>query len=322
MSILSRATIQHLVAPKNILLDVPCSTPIVDVLSLLEEHQILSVPVYSAPGSWVGAGGAEIVIGNKQFIGIISVLDLIAYIFRESASDDSTQHETELQSPVSSAIGSTDESLSIWIESAHKDVLDAMEQFSKGVHRALVLPVDEASSKEVKLLTQTDVVSFLFEVRSSSASLERLFNSRLKDVRRPDFKRDIVCVSLTDGLISALHVVLESRVHAVAVVDDEGKLMSYLSVSDLRGIGASRLLSMRTLSVDSFLRQKEPCGSIPTPFTCSREDRLEDIVASMLRLHFHRVWLINEYGQPTDVLALTDIIYTVWKSERSAHTTV
>jgi CBS domain-containing protein len=333
MSVLSRAKVYDIVASKESLVDVSASTPIVEVLSLLEEQQILSVPVFGAPGSWAGAGGDDIVVGNKQYIGIISVLDLVAYIFRNSSAtssseDPSAQETMEMQRvlvrPISSAIGSTDESLSIWIESAQKDVLDAMEQFSKGVHRALVLPVT-AEANEVKLLTQTDVVSFLLKIQSSCASLERIFNSKLKDLRRPDHKKDLVSVSISDGLIQALHIVLESKVHGVAVVDDEGKLASILSVSDLRGIVAARLPSMRPISVNDFLRQKEPRSfdePLPTPFTCTRDDRLGDIVDAMLQQHFHRIWLVNDAEQPTDVLTLTDIIYIVWKSERSTYLTV
>ena len=82
---------------------------------------------------------------------------------------------------------------------------------------------------------------------------------------------------------------------------------------------------MRSASVNDFLRQKEPRRfgePLPTPFTCTRDDRLGDIVEAMLQLHFHRIWIVNDAEQPIDVLTLTDIIYVVWKSERSTYLTV
>jgi CBS domain-containing protein len=319
MNVLLQAKIHHLIASKEALIDVSASTPIVEVLSLLEQKQILSVPVFDAPDSWVDADRAEIVVKNKQYIGIISVLDLVVYIFRNSSETNPSEDASVLARPVSSAIGSTEESLSVWIESTN--VLDAMEQFSKGAHRALVLPAAD-SSNEVKLLTQTDVVSFLFKIKSNSASLERIFNSKLSDLRRPNCKKDVVSVPISEGLIQALRVLLESKVYGVAVVDDEGKLASVLSVSDLRDVVASRLPSMRSVSVNDFLRQTELRSfdeALSTPFTCTRDDRLKDIVEAMLQFRFHRVWLVNDAEQPTDVLTLTDIIYIVRNSETLIH---
>ena len=320
MSVLSQAKVHDLVASKKILFDISASTPIVEVFSLLEQKNILSVPVFGQPGSWLGAGGDNIIVGGKQYIGIVSILDLVACVFRNSSTagfgvNDTALVTTELMKvlgwPVSSAIGSTDESLSMWIETLN--VYDAMEQFAKGVHRALVLPV-VGSSTEVKLLTQTDVVSFLSENRSRSKSLDHVFNSKLKDLLRPDQKKDLVNVSMSDNLIGALNVLLESKVHGVAVVDDDGKLKSVLSVSDLRGIEAPRLPSLRFLTVSDFLRQKElrtSDESLSVPFICTLEDRLKDVVDTMLQFRFHRVWLIDGKNQPNDVLTLTDIIHII-----------
>jgi predicted transcriptional regulator len=329
MSVLTQAKVHELVASKNVLFDVSASTPIVEVFNLLEQKNILSVPVFGQPGSWLGAGGDNIVIGGKQYIGIVSVLDLVACVFRNSSTTSFGINEkalvtTELMKvlgwPVSSAIGSTDESLSLWIEQDDKAVMDAMEQFAKGVHRALVLPISGLAN-EVKLLTQTDVVTFLSEKRFQSASLERIFNSKLKDLHQPDQTKDIVNVSMSDNLIDALNVLLESKVHGVGVVDDEGKLKSVLSVSDLRGMMAPRLASLRFLTVSDFLQQKEPRRFdevVPVPFICNHDDRLGIIVEAILQLHFHRVWLIDNKNQPTDVLTLTDIINIVWGNERAA----
>jgi CBS domain-containing protein len=126
---------------------------------------------------------------------------------------------------------------------------------------------------------------------------------------------------MSDNLIDALNVLLESKVHGVAVVGDGGKLQSVLSVSDLRGMMAPRLASLRFLTVSDFLQQKEPRRFdevVPVPFICNHDDRLGIIVEAILQLHFHRVWLIDNKNQPTDVLTLTDIINIVWGNERAA----
>jgi len=82
----------------------------------------------------------------------------------------------------------------------------------------------------------------------------------------------------------------------------------------LRGIEAPRLPSLRFLTVSDFLRQKElrtSDESLSVPFICTLEDRLKDVVDTMLQFRFHRVWLIDGKNQPNDVLTLTDIIHII-----------
>jgi CBS domain-containing protein len=337
MSVLMRFTVWNLVKDKMLLFDVAASTRIIDVLMLLKEQKLLSVPVFSTPGSWTGAGGAELIVGGKQYIGIVSVLDLVAFIFRNSASSSEPPATQEasvhnaITRPVSAAIGCTEESLSLWVEPAGRGVLAAMEQFSKGVHRSLVvspstLAVSSSSGfplGEVKLLTQTDVVKFLLEMRSNSASLERLFNATLCELPRADSKKNLVSVAGTDSLSRALDIMILARVHGVPVVDDAGHLETILSISDLRGVLAAQLPSIRLIPVRDFLRQKEPRlglhEPLPKPLTCTSDNRLGEVAQAMIRHRFHRIWIINSDGQPTDVVTLTDVIYLAWNAERSTY---
>ena len=109
-----------------------------------------------------------------------------------------------------------------------------MEQFSKGVHRALVVPNVGDEATGVKFLTQTDVVSCLFTHHSVSASLRVIFDQPMEQFQRPD----LVTITSESSFIVALQIMLEAKVWAVAIVDkDTGVLISTLSVSDLRGTG-------------------------------------------------------------------------------------
>ena len=325
-SVLDSARVSEVVSTKGELVDVSASLPILDVFELLEEKNLVSVPVYGRPGSWVGAGGVDIIVNDKQYIGIISILDLVSYVFLsstspETASVDEAKLLRALQRPVSSAVGSTDESLSLWVENADKSIMSAMEQFSKGVHRALVLPaatLDGFSvvSNQVKLLTQTDVVVFLMQKEIESHSLRHLFGTPLRLLHRPVGKRDLVSVAYTDGLITALHTALQLNVHGVAVIDAKGKMCSVLSVSDLRGIVSAQLPKMHSVTVGDFLRHKSR-GLLPVPLTCSAHSTLREIMKSMVECRFHRIWLVGAGGDPIDVISFTDIISIIWNSERS-----
>jgi hypothetical protein len=123
MSILLRVKVSDLVATKRVLFDVPASTSIGDTLAALEIEHILSVPVFGTPGSWAGAGGAELIINGKQYIGIVSVLDLVSSILQNAPYFDQGSVQNALTRPVSSVIGATDESLSLWIETSDKPLV-------------------------------------------------------------------------------------------------------------------------------------------------------------------------------------------------------
>jgi hypothetical protein len=121
MSILLNVKVSELVATKRVLFDVPASTSIGDVLAVLEDEHILSVPVFGTPGEWTGAGGSELIIDGKQYIGIVSVLDLVSSILRTYFDQGSVQNA--LERPVSSVIGATDESLTLSIETSDKPLV-------------------------------------------------------------------------------------------------------------------------------------------------------------------------------------------------------
>lgn len=76
-------------------------------LECLRIHNILSVPVFGKKGGWIGSGGVEVIVGEKQYIGIASVVDILSYMF----GNPSRTVEEALSKPISQVLGSTDESV-------------------------------------------------------------------------------------------------------------------------------------------------------------------------------------------------------------------
>ena len=71
-----------MVTPHQELLDIPSHATVGEAFKILDSHQVLSMPVYSKPDAFVGAGNSRLIIGDRQYIGIISVIDLVAHVFR------------------------------------------------------------------------------------------------------------------------------------------------------------------------------------------------------------------------------------------------
>jgi hypothetical protein len=127
-----KVTVGDIVAEKRQIIAVEASTPVGTVLNLLKEENILSVPVYGTQGSWLGSGGVDLVSNHRQYIGIVSMMDLLSFILRGNP-------ETVLNQRIVEAVGSTSESLSLWVEPASRPLYFALEQFCKGLQFFSVL---------------------------------------------------------------------------------------------------------------------------------------------------------------------------------------
>ena len=55
--------------PKRALLDLECNATVEQALHTTFMQNILSVPVWSKPGGWIGAGNSEFVVHQKQVSG-------------------------------------------------------------------------------------------------------------------------------------------------------------------------------------------------------------------------------------------------------------
>ena len=236
------AKVAGLVAPKIVLFDCSSGRSIGDVLNMLGEKNICSLPVYCESNLQTSKRD-EVTIGSKQYIGIVSVIDLVTFVLTTASMHDNDGKKLEyaLSRPVSEVVKT--DLVSFSVECADASVFDAMENFSKH-HSAIVLlprriaaaasePPDETV---MKLLTQTDICKFLSST-TMSASIQQLLGTPLCEIRRPANKQGIITITNTQGLKRALQTMVEAKLRAVPVVEElSGKLISTLSLSDFRGM--------------------------------------------------------------------------------------
>ena len=104
---LKQTSIASIVRGKRDLLSVESSELIGNVLDLLHQENLTSIAIWGQQGRWIGAGFVELVYDQKQFIGIISILDILHYVLTDSTS--------RINHSIFLVIGSTRESLSLWL---------------------------------------------------------------------------------------------------------------------------------------------------------------------------------------------------------------
>ena len=260
---LRSATVGQLVRAKSRrLVEVPYTASVADTLHAMQSHNILALPVAAPPGHWIGAGGSIILQSDKatgaplkQYIGIISTLDILIHLSELDSKPDTdpcphggpkpdlsgaiAEEEKLLASPVSSIIGHSLEGLSLWSFSPHTSVLEAMEPMSKGIHRALVAlespPMDHGVETDIAspgygMLTQTDLIRFVHELIANIHSLsanttgdQDLGSQSVESLRV--VQSNIFGVPANMPLVDVLKCMSQGALTAVAILDIRQQLI-------------------------------------------------------------------------------------------------
>jgi len=295
-------TVGDIITQKRPIISVEASTPVGTVLNLLKEENILSVPVYGTQGSWLGSGGVDLVSNHRQYIGIVSIVDLLAFILHGNP-------ENVLNRRIVETIGSTNESLSLWVEPSSRPLFFVLERFCKGTHRALVHD-EKAVGSPIRIVTQTDIVHFFIRHSSTYPHLGVVFDAPVGAIVNPNV--DIVSVNAT--MREALEMLLLHP--GIPVVNEEGSIITTLSASDLRGVANSSIALFHSQTVQDFLFILYQGGTIREPLMVSVDTSIRDAAKMMYRNRVHRLWVTVSTETPRGgVITYTDIIRAIHTAE-------
>lgn len=279
---------------------VDCRTTVATTLDVLNEQSISTIAVYGEVGHWLG--DAQLVCGNKQYIGMVSILDLLSFLIKRPDAI-----EESLQRRVSDAIGSTIETMSIWTEAVDRPLFFCMEQFCRGTHHAFC--VADGFADEPRMLSQSDLVSYILKNETAmphiSAALDRPVSSIATAATDT--------IGGGDKLSDAVQLLV--RHHALPVVDSQGTVISTLSASDMKGQLSATIAVIAPMTVMDYLLYKN-ADVVPIPFTVPVDTTVRNAAQAVLQRGMHRVWLQPDTvrGIP-GVVSLTDIIRLVFTTE-------
>lgn len=338
--ILETTTVGDLVAMKGRMISVPDTATINEVLSTLEANNITAVPVASCGNHWLGAGGTSINDGGKQYIGFVSVLDVVLHI-----ADNLGQPEKEMGLLAVNIIGQSNESRTLWTLSPATKLLEAMEPLSKGIHRFLVPfegsadpkadpgPEINVSAPKIGLLTQTDIVRFFIQ---NIDLLGPVAAKTVVDLGLLETGQSPVAVPSNMPLVDVLRLMKHEGggLTAIAVVGAMdgitpgsqprpvrgGKLLGTISASDFRGLKRDTLRSITDVTVEQFLKSMSRSDAPRAPVTCRPTTPLATVMANATTNKVHRVWVTNEDGWLSGVVTFSDIISAIRQEHRIAVT--
>jgi len=255
---------------------------------LLAKNNILSVPIWNKE--------------QNRFIGIVDTFDILRFIvFGKTYLELPKEglYKTLENFRVSEyASMRVEELVQLFDRPKHLNIMDPKDSLTKlmqvfstsAAHRALMIAPDP------RIVCQTDVVKYLYMKSIGDAILKQT----LCDLGL-DKDQSVVTAKKADRALDAFRKMHLKEVHAVAVVDENGKLFGTLSSSDLRGIPADQLLKVMTPTAEFI-------NSTPQNVICVASDTLGNVMKKVMDHQVHRVWMINDKQEPIGVVSLGDII--------------
>ncbi|XP_013590702.1 PREDICTED: SNF1-related protein kinase regulatory subunit gamma-like PV42b [Brassica oleracea var. oleracea] len=332
-------TVKDLTVDKLRLIEVPDNATLADALNAMVANRVRAVPVAAVPGQWLGAGGSMIVESDKetgrvkkQYIGMVTMLDVVAHI---AGNEEENGLDKKMAAHVSSIIGHCPEGRSLWSLNPNTSIMDCMEILSKGIHRVLV-PLDSnventsgpelvESASAYTMLTQMDLVSFFLD---QSSHLQAILSCTVTDLSAVNdnvlaitsqarVKDAVKCMSM--AMLNAVPIVEASsdeEDHTQLVDAKNRRVVGTFSASDLKGCNLATLRSWLPLNALEFAEKipRTPLfASAPARelVTCHVTSTLVQVIRMATTRRVHRVWVVDKNDGLQGLVSLTDIIAAV-----------
>ncbi|ELR12292.1 CBS domain containing protein [Acanthamoeba castellanii str. Neff] len=288
----------------------------IDALGLFAAHDVLSAPVYDAT--------------CNGFVGLIDMLDLVAFLCRFSGSLGGTKRLEREQlnldalkhqlaslnedqraqiraTPVTALIG-----LSVSVKTPGQTLVKLLTD--PNTHR---IPITaEEGDQFLGILSQLDLAKWLHQHRESVPKVPQYLLASMKakslrglvvrDFASPGAKKEMVTVPSHATMIEALLKIDEHKVSALPVVDVQGYLKGTISASDIKKLKLEPSDQPEEMLQKMFV----PVSYCLTgsPLTCTMDHSLEDVLGAMTANKVHRVWTVDSNNKPVGVVSLCDVL--------------
>ncbi|KAL7750849.1 hypothetical protein RI367_003808 [Sorochytrium milnesiophthora] len=323
-------TVLDLVQSKGGIVDIAVDATVFDAMQTLRAKGIVSLPVYGHSGHWVTSAASNTSSGDKQYLGILSMLDICTWLLQQqqqqqrSGMTDAQLEELVRATPVRSLLGESLESRSLWVTSASNDLMALMEPLAKGIHRWLVEVPATQTGSVFRVCTQTDIVRYIHANLPSLPALNILAYQTVEQLGLVTPFHPALAVTAGTPLLQCITYMTDNGYTALAVVDDatSRRLVGTFSLSDLRAweIGKYSLLAP-SMTIAEYLQLEKHQFPAPTVdpvadeneqkpglIVCQPHDTLMVVLERVVLARVHRAWVVDSHTRPIGVVTLTDII--------------
>jgi len=291
------------------IISISASSSVVEAVQILSSNNILGAPVFERE--------------TNNFLGFVDMMDLLSnvvsfYADREIPGGEEVpiswcrnietlqqRGEEFAKQPITALIDKSrvDEYCPV---SHHGTLFQVMEDvLSHNIHR---VPVFDNTDKVYSILSQSDLIQFLFE------NIKEVGIARYDTVEKLGLGTSaVISMSAKAKAIHAFFLMLYNRVSAVAIVSGNGELVGNLSASDLRGLDQNTFTQLLMPVMEFVKSVKRHRGLI----TCKKDSTLESVLSKLANNRVHRLWMVDDQNGPIGVVTLTDIMKLFSNREES-----
>jgi CBS domain-containing protein len=161
------------------------------------------------------------------------------------------------------------------------------------------------------VVSQSDVVA---AVLANKQVLGAAANKTVEELELDDGA--VFTVTQDVPALKAFGMLIRDKKSSLGIVDEDGKLVGNLSVSDVRALRSPEAFASLLLGVDDFLRQARgpatPRGT-GAVVTVTGKTTFLQVLESLTPKHLHRVYVVDDENKPISIVTLTDVLKIISK---------
>jgi len=278
---------------------------VLDVIKLLRETQIISVPIFNDE--------------TKEWMGLVDIFDILTVMIfmtdvkilvdtvnrKEVDWHQYIQQELKIlqEEKIEMVINASERNP--WCPVSHcKPLHSLMDMLADAnLHR---VPIVNDDGEVIGIITQSAVINFLYKHVDQFPDNAAI---KVKSCFQPS---KVISIEVNKTALEAFKLMITEKVSGVAVVDEQGKLVASLSSSDLKGSMDCNLFHDLYLPISLYsektlpdLFDKKNCTS---PISCTLDTSIYELLHKLASNRIHRLFVVDSENKPIGVLSLCNII--------------
>jgi len=257
------------------------------VFEKLITNKILSTPCYDPMA--------------QKYVGFIDLADIV-YFLLDNLSEEQirTGHKAPdalVNTPCKSIknLSKRNKFSPVQKDASVEALLDLVEPW---LHR---VPVINETGEVIGVVSQSSIVQYiytyihLFDIRHTVGEIQLGY-------------KDVHTIGEDSSVVAGFQMIREAGISGIAVVNNDGKLIGCLSLSDLRILGADFSLLKRVyMTIGEYLNYKD--GDKRPQVICVSADSTITEVADIFAKHkIHRIYVVDAEKKPVGVISLGDYL--------------
>lgn len=242
----------------------------------------------------------------RNFVGMLTITDFIKILQKYYRSPSSEGFVSQLEEHMISTWREElqDHTRPVVSISPEASIFEAVQTLCLSkVHRLPVL--DRAAGNVLYILTHKRILRFLY-IYIYDLPQPNFMSKSLDELNLGTYK-DIVKVTPTTTLITAINLFVEKRISALPVVDECGRIIDLYAKFDVINLAADKSYGELDVTIgEAIAKRKEKLEGV---LTCRKEETLAVVMERIVKAEVHRLVVVDVDNRVEGIISLSDILH-------------